>query len=163
MRPIKISPVSRLVCLTGGSKERAGGAQPRDQGWHVLSYGRPANYHLGVDDLRGLQLGLVNRASTLYGVQCGLIWNEAKDAQGLQFGMLNTADTMTGLQVGLLNAPPNTMTGVQVGFVNRAASMTGVQLGLVNTAETLTGIQIGLLNVLKESQLLLLPIIRVNF
>jgi hypothetical protein len=57
----------------------------------------------GVEDMRGLQLGLVNKASDMYGIQCGLIWNHAKCARGLQLGLINTADSMAGFQVGLVN------------------------------------------------------------
>jgi hypothetical protein len=57
----------------------------------------------GVEDMRGLQVGLVNKASDLYGIQCGLLWNDAKCARGLQLGLINTADSMAGFQVGLVN------------------------------------------------------------
>ena len=57
----------------------------------------------GVDDMRGLQLGLVNKAEDMYGLQCGLLWNDAKDARGLQLGLVNVADAMTGVQIGLVN------------------------------------------------------------
>jgi hypothetical protein len=57
----------------------------------------------GVDDMRGLQVGLVNKASDMYGIQCGLLWNHAKCAGGLQLGLINTADSMAGFQVGLVN------------------------------------------------------------
>ena len=69
----------------------------------IQSYGRPTSSHQGVGDMRGLQVGLVCKASDLYGIQCGLIWNDANDATGLQLGALNTAETMTGIQLGLLN------------------------------------------------------------
>lgn len=57
----------------------------------------------GVEDLRGLQVGLVNKASDMYGIQCGLLWNNAKHARGLQLGLINKADAMEGFQVGLVN------------------------------------------------------------
>ena len=57
----------------------------------------------GVEDMRGLQLGLVNKASDMYGIQCGLLWNHAKCARGLQLGLINRAETMAGLQIGLVN------------------------------------------------------------
>lgn len=57
----------------------------------------------GVEDLRGLQLGLVNKAGDMYGLQCGLLWNDAQCARGLQLGLVNVADAMTGVQIGLVN------------------------------------------------------------
>ena len=57
----------------------------------------------GVDEMRGLQAGLVNKAADMYGIQCGLLWNHAKCARGLQLGLVNTADSMAGFQVGLVN------------------------------------------------------------
>lgn len=57
----------------------------------------------GVEDMRGLQVGLVNKASDMYGIQCGLLWNDAKYARGLQLGLINRAESMAGFQVGLVN------------------------------------------------------------
>ena len=57
----------------------------------------------GVEDMRGLQVGLVNKASDMYGIQCGLLWNRAKCARGLQLGLVNRAETLEGFQVGLVN------------------------------------------------------------
>lgn len=53
------------------------------------SYGQwvAANYY-GVENMRGLQLGLFNKAENM---------------KGLQIGVVNMADTMTGLQIGLVN------------------------------------------------------------
>lgn len=129
----------------------------------IQSYGRPANFHQGVRDMHGLQAGLVNKASNLYGIQCGLIWNDANNASGLQFGALNTVETMTGLQIGLLNVHSDTMTGVQLGLFNRTRDMTGLQLGFFNWAETMVGIQLGLFNSIKKGFLPLSPFINANF
>lgn len=129
----------------------------------IQSYGRPANFHQGVRDMRGLQVGLANKSSDLYGVQCGLIWNDVNNISGLQFGALNTAEVVTGIQIGLLNSHPRIMTGVQWGIINRADHVTGVQLGIFNRAETMTGIQLGLLNVITENTVLLLPVINAHF
>jgi len=57
----------------------------------------------GVKDMHGLQVGLVNKASDMSGIQCGLLWNDAKCARGLQLGLINRADSMAGFQVGLVN------------------------------------------------------------
>jgi hypothetical protein len=69
----------------------------------IVGIGRTLSRHDGVGELRGLQLGLLNKAADMYGVQCGLIWNDAQRARGLQLGLVNSAETMTGLQIGLLN------------------------------------------------------------
>lgn len=69
----------------------------------IAGIGRTLFRHDGVGDLRGLQLGLLNKATDLYGVQCGLLWNDAQNARGLQLGLVNSAETMTGVQIGLLN------------------------------------------------------------
>jgi hypothetical protein len=53
--------------------------------------------------MRGIQLGILNSAIDMRGVQCGLLWNDAKHAKGIQVGMLNTAQTMTGIQIGIVN------------------------------------------------------------
>lgn len=69
----------------------------------IVGIGRTLSRHDGAGELRGLQLGLLNKAADMYGVQWGLIWNDAQRARGLQLGLVNTAETMTGLQIGLLN------------------------------------------------------------
>ena len=114
----------------------------------ILSHGRPTLEHLGVADMRGVQLGLVSKAADLNGLQGGLIWSDATDAAGLQVGAINTATTMAGAQLGLFN---------------RAGAMTGVQLGLFNHADTMAGLQIGLINVIKENTLLLTPLVNAHF
>ena len=69
----------------------------------ILRYGSQICHQQGVDDMRGIQLGLINKASDMYGIQCGLLWNNAKCARGIQLGLVNRADSLTGLQLGLVN------------------------------------------------------------
>ena len=69
----------------------------------ILGFGSRLFDQRGVEDMRGLQLGLVSKASDMYGIQCGVLWNNAKCVRGLQLGLVNIADTMTGFQVGLVN------------------------------------------------------------
>lgn len=114
----------------------------------LQSHGRPTIAHLGVADMRGVQLGLVSKAADLNGLQVGLIWSDATDAAGLQVGAINTATTMAGVQLGL---------------INRVGAMSGVQLGLFNHADSMTGLQIGLINVIKENTLLLTPLVNAHF
>ena len=72
-------------------------------GDRLASFGHHSSSNEGVTDMRGLQLGLMNKALDLYGLQCGLIWNYAEHGNGLQIGLVNIADTMTGVQIGLVN------------------------------------------------------------
>jgi hypothetical protein len=59
-------------------------------------------------DLTGLQIGLVNSATTMNGYQVGLI-NRSKQMQGTQIGLINiyrngkTPETRDGTSIGLLN------------------------------------------------------------
>jgi hypothetical protein len=129
----------------------------------VQSFGRPTSSHTGVGELLGVQAGLVNKAVELYGVQAGLLWNDAAMVRGLQVGALNTAEGVAGIQFGLLNSRPKAVTGVQVGLINRADHVTGVQVGFFNLAKSMTGIQLGLLNIIEENAVLLLPLVNAHF
>ena len=51
----------------------------------------------------GLQVGAVNYADTMQGLQIGALYNGANYMQGLQIGLINTARTMIGVQIGLVN------------------------------------------------------------
>ena len=94
------------VCNWGGSKaikpaelSALGSLGPQS----IIGIIRNIGRHRGVEDMRGLQLGLVNKAADMYGLQCGILWNDAHCARGLQLGLVNVADTMTGVQIGLVN------------------------------------------------------------
>lgn len=54
---------------------------------------------------------------------------------GLQVGGVNYAKNMQGLQIGLLYNGSEYMQGVQIGFINFARQMVGVQIGVVNVVQ----------------------------
>jgi len=91
------------VCNFGEGKSKWVEKSRSRLGDHVTSYGHHSDSNEGVGDMRGLQLGLMNKALAMYGSQCGVIWNYAEHASGLQIGFVNIADTMTGIQIGLVN------------------------------------------------------------
>jgi hypothetical protein len=75
-----------------------------------------------------VQVGAINVADELYGVQVGVInsdyfWGEPKPFRSFYY--------TCGVQVGILNTPYN-VRGLQIGLYNEAEMLTGVQVGLVN-------------------------------
>ena len=83
-------------------------------------------------EVKGLQLALIYaQADTFKGVQYSLVTN-TNDGLGAQLGFVNLAQEMKGLQYGFVNWTKGKMTGLQLGFVNYTESMKGVQIGLVN-------------------------------
>ena len=91
------------LCNWGAGKSEWIESSHEVQDGRLQSHGHHSNSHQGVDDMRGLQLGLVNKASDMYGVQCGILYNRAKCVRGLQLGLINVTDSMAGIQIGLLN------------------------------------------------------------
>lgn len=69
----------------------------------IVNFVHHVCHQQGVEDMRGLQVGLVNKAADMYGIQCGILWNNAKCARGLQVGLVNIADSLTGVQLGVAN------------------------------------------------------------
>ena len=130
------------------------------------------------DRLRGGQVGLINWNS-----QSDTEWTER--SIGAQIGLLNYADSLCGLQDGLVNISGNLFSGVESGLVNYAndlqgvqfgyyfvfgvnvvsGSLSGCQLGLVNYAESVAGgLQIGLINIIaRNGWLPVLPIVNGHF
>lgn len=53
-------------------------------------------------EMDGIQVGLVNRASVLSGLQVGF-FNVVDSGRGVQIGVVNSAREIDGLQIGLLN------------------------------------------------------------
>lgn len=51
----------------------------------------------------GLQVGTVNYAKTIQGLQIGALYNGADYMQGVQIGLINMSRTMIGVQIGLVN------------------------------------------------------------
>ncbi len=55
------------------------------------------------DSMTGIQIGSINVAGSVHGIQLGLIFNQAMDVRGMQIGLINMCNTMYGIQIGLLN------------------------------------------------------------
>jgi len=51
----------------------------------------------------GFQVGGVNYAVQMQGLQIGLLYNGAEYMQGVQIGLINFSRTMIGVQIGLVN------------------------------------------------------------
>lgn len=102
----------------------------------------------------GLILSGLNSARTVDGAQLGGWMNNASErVHGFQLGMLNRAGALRGLQVGAVNwvspgdgTGPGEGSGVQLGGVNRSQTWTGLQVGLMNSTARLRGLQLGLVN-----------------
>ena len=89
-----------------------------------------------VDQIRGIQAGLVNQVdSALFGIQGGLM-NITRRQRGIQGGFFNVAESTHGIQGGVINA---------------AGPLHGMQAGVVNIAEENDGIQVGLVNIWKKN------------
>jgi hypothetical protein len=75
--------------------------------------------------------GIVNVADKVEGVQISGIYNRCAPLRGIQIGLVNKADSVAGVQIGLVNKADR-LSGVQIGLVNKSAVRSGFQLGLVN-------------------------------
>lgn len=116
--------------------------------------------------------GLLNKASTIKGLQFGGLGNYVKDSgdglqfagllnlagndyRGLQFaGLVNKSDNMSGLQfAGLGNVAGNVRGGQFAGLFNKSGDVSGAQFaGLVNIAKNVSGAQFaGLVNIAESS------------
>ncbi|MBO7610917.1 MAG: hypothetical protein J6T23_01755 [Elusimicrobia bacterium] len=83
-------------------------------------------------EVKGVQLALIYaQADKFTGVQYSLVTN-TNDGLGAQLGFVNLAQEMKGVQWGCVNWTKGKMTGAQLGLVNYTESMKGLQLGLVN-------------------------------
>jgi hypothetical protein len=71
------------------------------------------------DALQGWQIGCYNTAGLgdSFGLQVGILWNEAGTIYGGQIGLVNLADYAEGFQIGLINRVED-MHGYQIGLVN---------------------------------------------
>jgi len=120
---------------------------------------------------------LVPKDKTICGVRLDLIWGDNKAVQGIDIGLVNGADSVQGIQIGGLNWGPRSsekeswglqvgllandeqtnllrpdighasFTGVQIaGAFNYSDKVTGIQYALGNGANMINGIQIGFAN-----------------
>lgn len=108
-----------------------------------------AAYNAG-DVVRGFQLGTVNVASRVYGVQFGVVSLAHGPYQGIQVSAgFSAADDLVGVQVGGVTSARR-LKGFQIGVLNLAKKVDGLQVGIVNIAEDHSGAAIGLLNFIKN-------------
>ena len=67
--------------------------------------GLQANWLVGFvkGEYDGLQVGGVNYAQKMQGLQIGLLYNGSEYIQGVQIGLINVTREMIGVQIGLVN------------------------------------------------------------
>ncbi len=93
---------------------------------------------------------IASRSHIVEGVSLSLGVNLVLDQmQGVQLGMVNGAGELDGIQVGMVNVAVLSSTGIQVGLVNVADEHRGLMIGLVNVAKD-ADVAIGLLNFIKK-------------
>lgn len=126
----------------------------------------PFNYARG--RVRGGQLGALNLAGPVAGVQAGALNIAAGPVLGLQLGALNVAggeveglqaaalnvaDDVRGAQLAALNVAGGDVRGAQIGAVNVAdGAVRGAQIGTLNVASgPVDGLQLGVMNVARRA------------
>lgn len=76
---------------------------------------------------------LGNVSVNLNGIQVGALTNiAAEEMKGIQLGTVNYASHVKGIQIGLANVCKGNVKGVQLGLVNYSKDTATVKLGLVN-------------------------------
>lgn len=122
------------------------------------------------DQMNGLEFSLVNRTTTLKGVQIGVMNQRThfikpsmkSGNHGVQIGILNATFTNFGVQFGLYNDSWSANKGISIGAMNVNSKH---QLGLINIKkESDNGIQIGLINYQKGNKWYakVLPVLNVS-
>jgi hypothetical protein len=121
------------------------------------------------EGMAGLQLAFFNSArSVRFGPQSPQFASDF-DVSGVQVGAVNKADALRGVQAGFFNyckdrdeVVVDGSDGV-VSAANLHNDLQWVQIGVVNFCRTGAGVQIGLLNFCKGGPLPLLPVIYPHF
>ena len=128
---------------------------------YSLQFAGIANYVY--NEMRGVQLALVNQNGPFYGVQLGAVnWNRGV-SYGVQIGVANAnINEFNGASIGLVNWADRS-SGASIGVVNVAKNGSGLQLGVFNSAETFEGLQIGVLNINQNGALPIMCIVNANF
>ena len=131
---------------------------------------RPARYtgiQLGfmnhADEMWGLQYGLFNDARTIKGLQlapgCNICYGVSDVHSGVQLALVgnNAFGDFNGAQIGAGNITFEEMHGLQFGILNFADTMNladkemhGLQLGILNGAGRMRGLQFGVFNVAQK-------------
>lgn len=68
-------------------------------------------------DVVGFELGIGARYRSLNGASLNLLYGNVEDVKGVQIGMLNIAGSITGFQLGFVNVATD-MRGAQLGIIN---------------------------------------------
>jgi len=116
------------------------------------------------EGLSGFDLGIVGRLRYLEGVQLNILRNDVSDsAAGFQVGIYNSVGSglMTGVQIGLWNEA-HSFQGIQLGLVNVSENGSGFQVGIINRCSTIEGFQIGGINIIRESDLVFMPLLNAS-
>jgi hypothetical protein len=102
----------------------------------------------------GLDLGIVNREESLYGVGISAFYTKcSKNMYGFNLsGAFNLSEgDASGLSMAGFFNEVNTINGVQMATLcNQAKRVNGVQIGLFNYCHKMNGVQIGLLNYCRD-------------
>lgn len=105
-----------------------------------VSNGPTEGFQIGIglnktkDDLEGGQLGMINLAGLIEGINS----IDSDKPTAIQFGVFNKAKKMNGFQVGLINISGE-MRGTQIGLINiyntpvKPGKKGGTAIGLINT------------------------------
>lgn len=112
--------------------ERLYGLQLGLINWNSNNDALPAHRSIGI------QYGILNHVDTFFGLQDGFIDISGGEFSGLQLGFVNFAHDLYGLQCGAylllgVNVAIGSVHGCQIGLVNYADTIeSGLQIGLVN-------------------------------
>lgn len=110
------------------------------------------------DQMNGFEFSLVNRTTTLKGMQIGVMNQRThflkpsmrSGNHGLQVGVLNATFSNFGIQFGLYNDSWSGSKGISIGAMNINSLF---QIGLINIKnESDKGIQFGIINYRKENK-----------
>lgn len=122
------------------------------------------------DQMNGFEFSLVNRTTTLKGMQIGIMNQRThflkpsmkEGNHGLQLGVLNATFSNFGIQLGLYNESWSEHKGISIGVININSLS---QIGLINIKNELDkGIQLGVINYRKGNKWYakVLPIINIR-
>ena len=116
------------------------------------------------ESLTGFDFGFIGNCVNMYGLQINVLRNKVIDQMdGIQLGLINLGGDQFGLQVGALWNENLSSTGLSVGLVNIADHHRGFQIGLINRCESIDGYQIGAINVIRSSSVPFFPLFNFTF
>ena len=107
------------------------------------------------DSMCGLELAISNTIYDAKGV-VGAVQSDVNNLIGIQIGVVNCNGNILGAQVGLANISDWETGGIQAGGFNVSSKLVGAQVGFSNyiyndkCREYMRGVQIGIVNVCPE-------------